>query len=227
MVFPGATMAAFEWGWDTVVALGTLGLAVFTGALAWSTRALAQATRKDHQAQWRPVVVAESDGVVGVTTDSGGRIVLGIDVRNVGRGPAFAVQAQLRSGKRPIGASRSGTMGTLVPGEAFQIEARLTQESDGQLGRARRPSPPSVVDVELAYYDIAERWHHTYLKATRSRGDDVLHIRQTLVEETDRRLLPVHGSRRAMAEADRRERQRWRRSLRAVRDRLRAGRRQE
>jgi hypothetical protein len=45
----------WEWGWDALVAIGTLALAVVTVVLAWSTRRMARAAAQD---------VARNAGVV-------------------------------------------------------------------------------------------------------------------------------------------------------------------
>jgi len=144
--------------------------------------------------------------------DPDGRDVLAVGVRNIGRGPAFAVQAQLRSGKNPIGASRPRSMSTLAPGERTDLESRVLESVTSERAAKRRPFPPSIVEIEVAYYDVGERWHHTYLTATRSRTDDGLRVQRTLVNESDRRLLPVHGSHRAKAEQARRASRWWRRA---------------
>ena len=212
-----AVTAPWEFGWDALVALGTIGLALFTAGLAWSTRSLAAASAEDQRAQWRPLVIAAPDNEVGVSTDPDGRPVLSVAVRNVGRGPAFAVQAQVRSGKWALGASRPRSMSTLVPGEVTVLESRVVEDALRDRAAKRQPFPPALVEIEVAYYDVTERWHQTYLTATRSRDDDGLRVQRTLVEESDRRLLPVHGSRRAQAEAERRDRRPWRRARRAIR----------
>jgi len=43
--------ATFEWGWDALVAIGTLGLAGVTAWLAWTTRSLATAATEDQRAR--------------------------------------------------------------------------------------------------------------------------------------------------------------------------------
>jgi len=219
-----AIIASFEWGWDTFVAVGTLGLAAFTAILARSTRALAAATGEDQRAHWRPVVIVAEDTRVSCVSegqDGHGHVLL-VSVRNVGRGPAFAVQAQLRFGEQPAGASRPSTMKTLVPDQDMFLDLVVSEEARRALDVARRPFPPSVVEIEVSYYDVGERWHRTYLTATRSPQDEDLRVNRVLVNETDRMLLPVHGSHRARAEEARRLARPWRRVARAARSRFRS-----
>src|SRR5947209_12424609 len=107
-------LADFSWGWDSFVAIGTLALAIGTW-LAWSTRTMAAASRDDERAQWRPVLVPDQNGAVDYDDETG---EMSFWVRNVGRGPAFGINAQLRSGNRPLGASvptGPGTAVTLAP----------------------------------------------------------------------------------------------------------------
>src|SRR5947207_1820977 len=48
--------SAWAFGWEALVALGTIGLALATTVLAWSTRRVAQATQAEISASWRPVL---------------------------------------------------------------------------------------------------------------------------------------------------------------------------
>jgi hypothetical protein len=148
-----AALATFEWGWDAFVALGTVGLAAVTAWLAWSTRSLAAAATRDQRAQWRPVVAVSTHAPVEYDDKTG---AMSLEVRNVGRGPAFGVNAQLRSGKQPLGASVPGLGATtLAPGETFRLQARVTDPTKRVRGLA--------VTVEVSYYDITERWHQSLL----------------------------------------------------------------
>jgi hypothetical protein len=44
-------------GWEALVAIGTIFLALVTAGLAWSTRRLAAATASEVEAQRRPILV--------------------------------------------------------------------------------------------------------------------------------------------------------------------------
>jgi len=181
-------------------------LALVTASLAWSTRALALASRKDERAQWRPAVVPGRIRAPVEYDDASGAI--SFDVRNVGRGPAFGVHAQLRSG-RPLGASIPGAGGAtvLAPGESFRLEARVSDPSQSIRGL--------VIEAEVSYYDINERWHRSILTIAGRRPPDKLHdrsvvpqleIAKVFVYETDRDLLPVLGSPKALERQARQQR---------------------
>jgi hypothetical protein len=202
----------FTWGWDAFVAIGTLGLALATGSLAWSTKALALASRKEERAQWRPALVPTNPAPVDYDDASG---FMSFEIRNVGRGPAFGVNAQIRSGKRSLGASIPGEGGaTVLPvGESFRLQARLTNPSERVRGLA--------LEAEISYYDIAERWHQSIFTVVGRRPADrisdtsvvpQLEVASVFVCETERDLLPVLGSPKALtrqAREQRRLRHRW------------------
>ncbi|MFC8263868.1 hypothetical protein ACFUNF_41295 [Streptomyces sp. NPDC057291] len=94
----------WEFGWDALVAIGTLVLAAFTWRLAARTRQLAKETAADQRAQWRPVLIPHHN--TPEELDSGNpspavkfkRVAedLSVYVRNAGRGPALHVRAQLQ-----------------------------------------------------------------------------------------------------------------------------------
>lgn len=114
-------------------------------------------------------------------------------------------------------------MSILVPGEGTELEILVGENARRDLADRKRPFPPSIVEIELSYYDVGERWHHTYLTATRSQNEtDRMRVSRVLVNETDRMLLPVHGSHRAKTEEARRQIRPWRRVRRAVRESLRS-----
>ena len=178
---------AWAWGWDTVAALGTLALALVTAWLAFSTRALAAASREDEEAQWRPVLVSDVRAPVAYDSSTG---ELSFDVRNVGRGPAFGVSAQLRSGKQALGASipTLGTAVALAPTERFTMRL-LTKPEEHTTGR--------VIQATLSWYDLSERVHEAVFTISahvppERRGDASfipdLVVQKVLTKRTDRFL---------------------------------------
>jgi hypothetical protein len=100
-----ATDSPFAWGWDAFVAIGTLGLASGTFWLAFLTRRLATASRDDERSRWRPVLVSGTDQSVSHEEGTG---MMRFQLRNVGRGPALGLNAQLRSGIVGYGSSLGG-----------------------------------------------------------------------------------------------------------------------
>lgn len=184
---------------DWFIAAGTVGLAAFTCWLAWGTRKLALAAGTDQRTQWRPVLIAADETVM---FEDG---VMTMLVKNVGRGPAFGVHGQM-----PKAATIPGDPNVVQRDEVLALRFCVDREIPG--GRGLR--------VQVAYYDIAERWHKTHFTVTtpaRKVSRTEFRVGQTFVEETDRRLLPVTGSPRATLEAERREQRLWRRALRRIR----------
>lgn len=208
------TLLLADFAWDAIVAIGTLLLACVTASLAWSTRALALASRKDERAQWRPAVVPGVRAPVDYDDATG---ALSFELRNVGRGPAFGIHAQLRSGKRALGASLPGSSAiALAPGDSYCLQARIIDPSLRIRGK--------VIEVDVSYADITERWHRSRLTIVGRRPPDKLRdpsvvaqleVAKVFVYETDRYILPVLGSPRAL-EQQARERQRLRHRARAL-----------
>lgn len=98
-------------GWEALVAIGTLALAIGTVALALKTRDLATEAAADRRAQWRPVLLPSHDeftprgggGAGGpqvgdakwaLLYDSRMRTLV-VQIRNTGRGPALHIRAQV------------------------------------------------------------------------------------------------------------------------------------
>lgn len=188
-------LAGIEINPDSVVAYGTAMLALGTVALAFFTYRLASAATSDQRAQWRPVLIPASEVVDESITGE-----LRMMVRNVGRGPALGVGGQLRiSG--PSGAAIPGQPNICLPGDV--LELRFGVNDKYPRGLVRR--------FEITYYDIGEWWHTTDLTASIREQNGPLVMAQTFVNEMDRQLLPVHGSRRARATAERRQNRPWRR----------------
>ncbi len=192
--------AEIEFTPDLFIALGTMILAVGTVALAFFTFRLASSASRDQRAEWRPVLIAAREEV-GETTDGEFLIV----VRNVGRGPALGVNGELRIAG-PSGAVIPGQENVCLPGDTMPLRFGI----NGEYGRG-------IVRFEVTYYDIGEWWHRTDLTASISEENGPLTIGQTFVNEMNRQLLPVHGSRRAQEVAERKRNHLWHRTKRRLR----------
>jgi hypothetical protein len=107
----------WTFGWDALVAIGTISLATFTYILGRATRRLAVETAEELQAQWRPILVPVEDSIVmlerdlseierqiaekvpvevvegkEVATAEGMRRRVEMKIRNIGRGPALDIK---------------------------------------------------------------------------------------------------------------------------------------
>jgi hypothetical protein len=96
--------AQWDWGWDALVALGTLALALATFALAIGTFLTARAAGQEVRAKWRPVIVPAADVEVDWIEDD--ELVV-LAIRNIGEGGAVDVDAGLDLG------------GSIVPANPF------------------------------------------------------------------------------------------------------------
>lgn len=180
---------------------------------------MASASRKDQRAQWRPALVPGVEAPVKYDDATG---EMSFEIRNAGRGPAFGINAQLRLGKRPVGASVPSGPGTAVaiaPAETFWLRCRVTDPSQQIRGW--------VIEAEISYYDITERWHQSIFTIAGHKPHDKLgdpsvrpelRIAKAYVYETDRGVLPVLGSRKAMEREARDQEGLWRRTKRRIRD---------
>lgn len=174
-------------------------MAAFTAYLAWATRSLAVAATDDQRSRWRPVLIA-ADEDVNESVDG----ELRIRVRNVGQGPALGVNGQLRI-KGPTGATIPGDPNVILVGEVLELRFSLSERNFWR---------GYVVCFEVTCYDIKEWWHVADFTATISEqpdGSKPLKIKRTFVSETGRRVGPVHGSRRARADAERHSKRPWNR----------------
>jgi hypothetical protein len=188
-----------------LLAVATLGVAIFTAVLALATRTLARSAATDQQSQWRPVIIPADQ-----TVDERTQGELVIQLRNVGRGPALGLHGELRRGDAPYAASVPGQENIAAPDDRLWIRFGL-------------PDPPapraSVIRAWLSYYDVAEQWHRTeILISARAENDPrPLRIARTHVEETGRNLTAGQGSRRAAQLAAQRQRRPWMRAWSRIR----------
>jgi hypothetical protein len=186
----------FYWGgWSALVAIGTLGLAAVTYTLVRATKILAQRAEADVRAQWTPIVLVrdrvETDlvnlisGVTSSTLEPGimfGEGTLRIFVENVGRGPAFDVQAYLNDFDLPgpgygvpvgtpalPGAMSTRIYTTIAPGEQRAFEWSSLGDNRG------------LYSARFAYGGMAGSRLETHFEV--SVGDDSQMLRWQRVEE--------------------------------------------
>ena len=197
----GVAFAGIEFSPDSVVAYGTAILALGTVALAFFTHRLAATATRDQRAEWRPVLVADSDEVL--DSEPGELLLV---VRNVGRGPALGIYGELRI-KGPSGGVIPGQPNVCLPGEKLPL--RFSVKGDHGYGTLRQ--------FRVTYYDISEWWHATDFTALSHSESAPLSIGQTFVNEMGRQLGAIHGSPRAKAAAERQSNRPWRRGWRWVR----------
>jgi hypothetical protein len=99
----------WEFGWEALVAIGTIGLATVTGYLAWTTRGLARETAAEVAAQSRPVLIPGERLNYRLTSG-----VIEVPVRNVGGGPALFVRTEMDPGG---GTADVWNLGAMAPGD--------------------------------------------------------------------------------------------------------------
>jgi len=175
--------APWAFGWEALVAIGTLLLASATFILARSTRQLARETAVEVEAQWRPILVPV-EGTIQVfmadlteleeqiieripyqlvggdehaTADMVRRRVK-MNIRNIGRGPALEIMvSKLWEGWRPWTAS-STDAGVIAPNDDYGLETEGFTDDEGR-------------DVRLQYRDLTGRRYITEIRAFSFGGE--------------------------------------------------------
>jgi len=167
--------ADFNWGWDAVIAIGTLALAAGTFLLALSTWRSARASAEDVRSQWRPAIAPGREADVKFEEDA-----IWIRVRNVGRGAAYYVDAALGIGDYYVPADEFGSgrkgignLAVLSPGEELGLSFGI---SDGR---------PASAEVLIDYADLNGRPYSTRIEIDQSIGPSAL--RMSKVELSDNR----------------------------------------
>jgi hypothetical protein len=147
----GTDVSPWDFGWEAIVGLGTLGLALFTALLALGTRRLARLTSNEIDASWRPILVPASscsfeEAKPDPRTPQARPMWLSVDVQNEGRGPALQVRAIMttESDLSPPTAAEVVCMG---PGE------RVTLRFDFHGGWPEDESWRGTIGME--YLDLA------------------------------------------------------------------------
>jgi hypothetical protein len=137
-------MSRWEIGWDSLVAVGTLLLAMVTAGLALSTRALAEASKADLRAQWRPVILPALDPPSrrAITYDRG---LLRVRIQNGGQGAALYIRTTID----PLGISpEHWSLGALAAGDEQELRFRTEQIN-------------SAIQLLFDYRDLADHAYST------------------------------------------------------------------
>jgi hypothetical protein len=94
-------------GWDALVAIGTIGLALGTFLLAWSTRTAALRAAEDIRSQWRPALIPgdSAEPSFSLSELEEEEFLLAVEVVNVGRGAAYDIDPGLDLGDSVVPAS--------------------------------------------------------------------------------------------------------------------------
>jgi hypothetical protein len=139
-------VSPWEFGWEALVAVGTLLLALATFYLVLRTSALAKSSESDLRAQWRPVILPASYPSLGesVGYDANADLLF-VRVQNAGRGPALHVRTQVEPG----GISPDHwSLGSLAVGNEQELWFRTVK-------------PDSTFQVLFDYRDLANRTYST------------------------------------------------------------------
>jgi hypothetical protein len=183
-------LGSFEWGWDALVAVGTLGLAAGTFLLAWTSRALAKRSAEDVRSQWRPALVPSEKAEPSFKASelSEEQSILTVEVRNVGQGAAYTIDAGLDLGESVVPASqwtpaRSGAenLAILPIGESLNLQFTHLEKM------------PGSCKVIIDYRDLNDRPYTTLialdlLPLWDDRGTEVLRIAKVSLEDGRERI---------------------------------------
>jgi hypothetical protein len=173
-----ADVGPWDLGWEFVLAIVTLLLALVTAGLAWTTRRLARATSDEVQGQTRPVVVPTEDPIhVGVEQpypdqegkprypepgavygEARGSFDVTVRLRNIGVGPALNLEGEVARDRYP-----GNRITALPPGEDAEIGIHITLYNEGAHPFFGRISPLTVNYFDLAGRQFTTSFSWTFL----------------------------------------------------------------
>jgi hypothetical protein len=192
-------------GWDSLVAVGTVGLALATYLLVRSTRRLAQATADELRASWRPILLPDRAGPYpqderfGEIVYDAEKLTLALAVHNSGRGPALYVRTHLGpGGDSPrhwsLGAIGANESVTLMFDNIAAVSPRQLLFDYRDIGGRTFSSEIVVDEVEgvRRFYDVHVYEDHTVTPL----GDSV---RQSGLEDVSPQARPPLGQRMRLA----------------------------
>ncbi|MFD5398613.1 hypothetical protein ACFWJW_30930 [Streptomyces sp. NPDC127097] len=159
----GEGVEANPWlfGWEALVAIGTIALAVYTALLAKRTRTLAEESTADQRAQWRPFLVPKHGVTVRALFERQVEIEpislyghhLHLSIHNTGRGPALHVRAELQ-----------GESSAALP--AFWSAAALSPGDVQELAFNEIAADESALQLLLDYRDLTGRSYSSAISIT-------------------------------------------------------------
>ena len=163
-------MSPWEFGWDALVAIGTLTLAGVTGMLALftfrmasKTSDLANETAEDVRSGIRPALI-DAAGRAKPTLSMGSDVDVGtlkLSVANAGRGPALNVYAYAFAASKAFAKrTRSVIVGNVAPDEAATIMLHEVPNVDSSGNRESY----LALRVVCVYSDLAGRQYHTVIR---------------------------------------------------------------
>jgi hypothetical protein len=145
----------WEFGWDALVAVGTLLLALATFSLALRTGNLAKWSEADVRAQWRPNILPASDSLTRAIVYDESEHSLCVRVQNAGRGPALYIRTHMEPG----GVSpEHWSLGALAAGDERELMFRTAKIN-------------SAVQLLFDYRDLANRTYSTSITIDVVNGD--------------------------------------------------------
>jgi hypothetical protein len=149
-------------GWEALVALATLGLALFTWRLARRTSDLATSTAAEVRAGLRPALIHASGSSVPVVSPNGdGTGVLRLPLLNAGRGPALNVYAYAIVATSEVSSrTEIAPVGNVAPDHAAYMV--IAGVPDGDHGDDEDRMYYAVY-VTIIYDDLAEQSYYTVI----------------------------------------------------------------
>lgn len=178
---------ASEWafGWEALVAIGTLALALATGHLAWATKRTADAARDEQAGQWRPVIIPLDSGFW--YSDDDGSVSVEVTLENQGRGPALCVHAALDG----AGTSRR-RWGVLAPGAKVRVDWSLDRSATGHEASGIRALAIDYDDLgQRTYSTRASIGQGTHVMTSAGRAQFGLDVGDIVVEPDSTALKPL------------------------------------
>jgi hypothetical protein len=177
-------------GWEALVALATLALALFTWRLARRTSDLATSTAAEVRAGLRPALIHASGGSVPVVNPNGhGTGVLRVPLLNAGRGPALNVYAYAIVATSEVSSrTEIAPVGNVAPDHPADLVIAGVPDRDHGDDEDRTYY---AVYVTIIYDDLAEQSYYTVIALSDpEKGQAVRTPRDYVGDPLPRALTP-------------------------------------